>query len=116
DDAQEKKMERISRLLKSRSFMGRRLPVNCIDGAHLRVSLEAKLDPETFARQLLKGVLFHEVGHALGLAHNFKGSLAFDPDDAGKVFTNSIMDYNQYNEEEGVFESVDSGHGPLLEY
>lgn len=117
DAADEQKIEKISKLLKKRSFMGRKLPVHCMDGAHMHLNVNAKQDPETFARSLLKGVLFHEVGHALGLAHNFKGSLSFDADGgAGSIFTTSIMDYNQYNEEEGAFTSVESGDGPLLEY
>jgi hypothetical protein len=61
-------------------------------------------------------VVFHEVGHALGLAHNFKGSLSFKPDAAESAFTQSVMDYNQYNEEAAAFSSLDSSDGPLLEY
>jgi hypothetical protein len=116
EEADEQKHERIAKLLKKRNFMGRKLPVNCLDSAHLHLSVRSKQDPETFARTLLKGVLFHEVGHALGLAHNFKGSLSFDAENKNSIFTTSIMDYNQYNEEEGAFSSVDSGDGPLLEY
>ena len=108
--------EAMAKALKNRTFMGRRVPVNCMDDAHLHVTAESKLDPETFARELLKGVIFHEMGHALGLAHNFKGSLSFDPDTNEKMFTTSIMDYNHYNEEARSFYGVDSADGPLLEY
>ncbi len=114
--AHEKRSEVLSRILKNRKFMGRSLPVHCMDSAHLHISLESKQSPEEFARALLKGVLFHEVGHALGLDHNFKGSLSFDPDNANTLFSHSIMDYNQYNEEEAAFFDLDSADGPLLEY
>lgn len=102
--------------LKKRTFMGRDLPIHCMDDALLHVTAEAKQDPEHFARGLLKGVIFHEVGHSLGLAHNFKGSLSFDAEDNKKLFSTSIMDYNHYNEEEESFYNLDSADGPLLEY
>jgi hypothetical protein len=69
-----------------------------------------------FATELLKQTLFHEVGHSLGLAHNFKGSLSFNRSDAHPVFSNSIMDYNDYEIERAAFDDVDSAKGPLLEY
>lgn len=105
-----------AKILKNHKFMGRDLPVNCIDNAELHVSEAAKQNPEEFARGLLKGVIFHEIGHSLGLAHNFKGSLTFDPDNKEKPFSTSIMDYNHYNEEETAFYNLDSADGPLLEY
>lgn len=115
-DKESARAAKAAKILKSRQFMGRSLPVNCIDHAELHVSEKAKQSPEEFARGLLKGVIFHEVGHALGLAHNFKGSLIFDPDNHEKLFSTSIMDYNHYNEEEESFSSLDSADGPLLEY
>lgn len=107
---------RVERLLKSRRYFGRRMPVNCVDGAHLHVNLASRESPEDFARGLLKAVVFHEAGHALGLAHNFKGSLSYDPSRPGTLFTSSIMDYNHYNEEIAAFTSVDSSDGPSFEY
>jgi len=71
---------------------------------------------EEFGIELLKGTLFHEVGHALGLAHNFKGSLSFDRSQKPSKFSTSIMDYNAYEVEKGAFSGVDSADGPLLEY
>lgn len=75
-------------------------------------------DIEVFGIQLLKQTLFHEVGHALGLSHNFKGSLSYDPSlpEAERMFSDSIMDYNQYEIERQAFDGVDSEKGPLLEY
>lgn len=117
DDMRIKQAERLAKLLKSRKVAGRALPVNCLEAAHdLNVSARSNLKPEEFARELLKGVVMHEVGHALGLAHNFKGSLVYDANDPKKPFTTSIMDYNHYNEEDGAFHSLDTWDGPLLEY
>ncbi|MEK7356489.1 MAG: zinc-dependent metalloprotease, partial [Bdellovibrionota bacterium] len=72
--------------------------------------------PEVFARELLKLVLFHEVGHAMGLAHNFKGSLSWNPDDAATPVTTSVMDYNQYQLEGALFTSETSSDGMIAEY
>ncbi len=69
-----------------------------------------------FGVQTLTQTLFHEVGHSLGAAHNFKGSLNYDPTDPKSLFSTSIMDYNDYEIERQAFESVHSWKGPLLEY
>lgn len=107
----------IDKIFKNRKVAGRSLPVHCIEAAKdLNVRIDSNVKPEEFARELLKGVVFHEVGHALGLAHNFRGSLSYDADDASKAFSTSIMDYNHYNEEDGAFESLESSKGPQLEY
>lgn len=115
-EAQSASADRVHQLLAKRSFMDRKLPVNCIEDAAAKISLEARQNPEAFAKELLKGVLMHEVGHALGLAHNFKGSLSMDLDDDSTSFSTSIMDYNQYALERSAYESVESDKGPLLEY
>lgn len=78
-------------------------------------SLFAK-DPDAFGKALLRGTLFHEMGHALGLDHNFKGSLAWDHKLKDSLPTYSIMDYNQYHLEAGIFESAENSKGPMLEY
>jgi hypothetical protein len=102
----------------------RGLPVNCMHDAGQKLSLELAFSSpgsspgsfETFARELLKGVLFHEVGHALGLSHNFKGSLVWNPEDPSTPITTSVMDYNQYALERTIFDGVDQATGPVLEY
>ncbi len=88
-----------------------------MDAARIMTSgrvLESEL--KDFGVQLLKQTLFHEVGHALGFAHNFAGSLSYDPADAKSMFSSSIMDYNDYELERAAFSAVDSADGPLLEY
>jgi hypothetical protein len=78
--------------------------------------LSSKEEVENFGKRLLTQTLFHEVGHALGLDHNFKGSLTFNRSEDNPVFSSSIMDYNDYEVERGAFKNVDSAEGPLLEY
>ncbi len=64
---------------------------------------EAKL-PEELLGQLIKEVVMHEVGHSLGLRHNFKASTMLDADQLNnpaitrvKGMTGSVMDYNPIN-------------------
>ena len=64
---------------------------------------EAKL-PEEFLGQLIKEVVMHEVGHSLGLRHNFKASTMLDADQINnpeitrvKGMSGSVMDYNPVN-------------------
>jgi hypothetical protein len=65
-----------------------------------------KLDgiPEWFIGPLMSGLVCHEVGHTLGLRHNFKASSLYtmaeinSEDVRGKKpFTASVMDYNPVN-------------------
>jgi hypothetical protein len=67
------------------------------------VTTEGEL-PEDFVFQGLKEVVMHEVGHTLGLRHNFKASAwkplkdIEDPDaDPGTPIVGSVMDYNPAN-------------------
>jgi Met-zincin/Domain of unknown function (DUF5117) len=64
---------------------------------------EIKL-PEEFLGQAIKEVVMHEVGHSLGLRHNFKASIMLRPDQINdtsitrvKGMTGSVMDYNPIN-------------------
>lgn len=98
-------------------FLGRTVQIPCFsEGEHAAIHIEMRDSPERFSKDLLRGVLFHEVGHALGLSHNFKGSLEWDPDKKDSLFTSSIMDYSQYAIEGGAFDDIDLTSGPLLEY
>jgi hypothetical protein len=57
--------------------------------------------PESYVEQAITEVVMHEVGHTLGLRHNFKGSAAYSHDQladgrfvAEHGFGASVMDYN----------------------
>ncbi len=59
---------------------------------------------EAFVQSVIKNTIMHEVGHTLGLKHNFKGSTVVKRDQLrDKAFTEahgisgSVMDYNAYN-------------------
>ena len=67
------------------------------------LALEAKglgRNSEDFIGQVLKEVVMHEVGHCLGLRHNFKSSTwlplaeAEASHEAGEATVGSVMDYN----------------------
>jgi hypothetical protein len=59
--------------------------------------------PEEFIGQVVKEVVMHEVGHTLGLRHNFKAStwLSLEeinsPEKKAEAITGSVMDYNPTN-------------------
>lgn len=70
--------------------------------------LEARgdLDPESpeaeaFVQAYVKDVIVHEVGHTLGMRHNFKSSTTVTreqlKDKKVTVVSNSVMDYNPFN-------------------
>lgn len=114
-DKAESQFDRQKKWLSSKTFMGSPLRFGCfrdLSKIVLNGQNKTKEDLAVLAREVLKGVIMHEVGHGLGMDHNFKGSL-YNED--GR-FTSSIMDYNHYNLEREVFYSVDSANGPLLEY
>jgi hypothetical protein len=59
---------------------------------------------DTYIAQALKDVTMHEVGHALGLRHNFRASIGITPEQlrdpaftAARGVSNSVMDYNALN-------------------
>jgi hypothetical protein len=61
-------------------------------------------EAEAFVQAVVKDTIMHEVGHTLGLKHNFKGSTVVSRDKLqDKDFTEkngisgSVMDYNAYN-------------------
>lgn len=68
-------------------------------------SIDDLLDgvPETFIGPLIKDVVMHEIGHTLGLRHNFKSSTVHPLKDInsegmrGKAQIGSVMDYSPVN-------------------
>lgn len=57
----------------------------------LPVPADTLLTKKQKVEQYLTHVVLHEVGHTLGLRHNFKGSLKYDP--MTKVYSSSVMEY-----------------------
>lgn len=60
--------------------------------------------PENFVGVLLQDLVAHEVGHTLGLRHNFKASSVYTMDEINsdevkgkEAYTASVMDYNPTN-------------------
>lgn len=82
------------------------------------------------AQAMVQFVVAHEVGHTLGLRHNFAGSLLANyngkkredlyasflnnqPYDPAVLPSSSIMEYNQAIEDALIYERVNTGHGAL---
>jgi hypothetical protein len=77
--------------------------------------------PEEFIGQTIKHIVMHEVGHSLGLRHNFKASTMLDLEDVNdksitqeKGLTGSVMDYTPLNisadrEKQGDFATTTIG-------
>lgn len=79
--------------------------------------------PEWFVGPMLAELVAHEVGHTLGLRHNFKGSSAYDLAEINseafkgrRPWSTSVMDYNGINirmpgfgEKQGDFSVIDIG-------
>jgi hypothetical protein len=65
---------------------------------------EYGIDRDTYVQQFVKSIVMHEMGHILGLRHNFVASTQFSLDELGdkdkvdaKTPTASIMDYLPFN-------------------
>jgi hypothetical protein len=79
----------------------------------------ASKNVDDFARRLMVATLFHEIGHGLGLAHNFKGSLAYDntrPIAADNVTSWSVMDYNYFQLDSHLMDEIGGFSGMVMEY
>ena len=70
--------------------------------------------------QYITNLTLHEVGHTLGLRHNFRGSFKYSPTEihnreiTGNTIMNSVMDYDPINvapkgTEQGIFFSTEPG-------
>ncbi len=79
--------------------------------------------PESFIGPMLAELVAHEVGHTIGLRHNFKGSAAYTLDEINsedmkgvKPWSTTVMDYNpvnirvaEYGEIQGDWAIIDIG-------
>ncbi|MFG0326438.1 MAG: zinc-dependent metalloprotease [Phycisphaerales bacterium JB037] len=78
--------------------------------------------PEEFAGPMLADLVAHEVGHTLGLRHNFRASSAYTIDEinsegfaGNKTITGSVMDYTGINirmesgDQQGDYAMIDIG-------
>jgi len=105
DDDEEKKSKSTAKDSKPKD------PVDLLDGM-----------PEWFVGPLLADLVAHEVGHTLGLRHNFKASSLMTLDEINskevkgkKTFTSSVMDYSPINyrheagEVQGDYAMIDIG-------
>ncbi len=81
-----------------------------------RIKAGSEENLKKFGVSLLKQTLLHELGHALGLDHNFKASLSYKSNDPKSIFSTSIMDYNDFEIERAAFDDLHSATGPQLEY
>ncbi len=87
--------------------------------ATAKTDADRKKIVDDFGRRVFISTLFHEVGHSLGLNHNFKGSLSYDgtkPDDEVNATTYTVMDYNYYQHEIDLVQEIGTSDGPRLEY
>jgi hypothetical protein len=68
--------------------------------AHTMLAGQPKEVTDRFLYDIIKEVVMHEVGHTLGLRHNFKASSIYSLDEikrrvkSGEPTTGSVMDYN----------------------
>ena len=57
--------------------------------------------PEAFIGEALKALTMHEIGHTLGIRHNFKASTIYSLDElnrkAGEALVGSVMEYDAVN-------------------
>lgn len=86
--------------------LSRGMSMQLASGAAAILAADPKTAPEQtekFIMQALKEVTMHEVGHTLGLRHNFKASKWLslkdlnDPSKSGGAMVASVMDYNPAN-------------------
>jgi hypothetical protein len=116
-EARERGAGAVARAVRARSFLGRALGLPCARGATSVApppeTATGEASVEAFAHTLVRGTVFHEVGHSFGFDHNFEASLSFDPSKPA-TYSTSIMDYNQYDLDRASFTT--GSNGPLLEY
>jgi hypothetical protein len=85
-------------------YAGSELAEQAAEAAAVGAILDENFDTEKFLNCMLSEVIAHEVGHTLGLRHNFKASVwhTLDEMDDGaltstKGLVGSVMDYNGIN-------------------
>lgn len=76
--------------------------------------------PEWFVGPMLAELVAHEVGHTIGLRHNFKGSSAYSLEDINseeikgkKPWSTTVMDYNGININAGEYGEVQGDYSVI---
>ncbi len=78
------------------------------------IMMETGRSPSDAGRALMRSTLLHEVGHALGMQHNFRGSNAGRIGARGEIgwtYSNSVMDYNAPALEDAALFTEINAHG-----
>ena len=113
NSAQKEDASLAARMRKSKFFNAKRVhclrDINFNEGISAIVSETGKT-AEDAGRALFRSTLLHEVGHALGMEHNFRGSNVGKPNSkktADWEYSSSVMDYNTPQLEDGeLFKSL----------
>ncbi|WP_164017630.1 zinc-dependent metalloprotease [Pyxidicoccus trucidator] len=67
------------------------------EGAPVHVSADDSLTPKQKAENALTNLVLHEIGHTLGLRHNFSGTRVYDGGDS-VLRSSTVMDYPEFDD------------------
>ncbi len=107
-EAQRRSLQTLPRLLREQDFCYGMEAASQMSSAHVALSFKNLLpsgeEMKAFFHEFLRELAAHEVGHTLGLRHNFHGSTMLMPEELhntditrSKGLGGSVMDYNAPN-------------------